>query len=89
MPDKEDIESTKAPLIEHLTELRKRLIHCVLAFVVCMVVCFAFWEPIFTFLTDPICNALLTRGQDFLDFNCGGLLHRGFIKMKKALSCHS
>jgi len=64
MPDKEDIESTKAPLIEHLTELRKRLIHCVLAFVVCMVVCFAFWEPIFTFLTDPICNALLTREQE-------------------------
>ncbi|MYE37617.1 MAG: twin-arginine translocase subunit TatC [Rhodobacteraceae bacterium] len=64
MPDKEEIESTKAPLIEHLTELRKRLIHCVLAFLVCMVISFAFWEPIFTFLTDPICNALLTRGQE-------------------------
>ncbi len=64
MPDTEDIESTKAPLIEHLTELRKRLIHCVLAFLVCMVISFVFWEPIFTFLTDPICNALLTRGQE-------------------------
>ena len=63
MPDQEDIESTKAPLIEHLAELRKRLIHCVLAFLVCMVVRFAFWEPIFNFLTEPICSALLARGQ--------------------------
>ena len=63
MPDQEDIESTKAPLIEHLAELRKRLIHCVLAFLVCMVVSFAFWEPIFNFLTEPICSALLARGQ--------------------------
>ena len=64
MPDQEDIESTKAPLIEHLAELRKRLIHCVLAFLVCMVISFAFWEPIFNFLTDPICNSLLARGQE-------------------------
>ncbi len=63
MPDQEDIESTKAPLIEHLAELRKRLIRCVLAFLVCMVACFAVWEPIFNFLTEPICNALLSRGQ--------------------------
>lgn len=63
MPDQDEIESTKAPLIEHLAELRKRLIHCVLAFLVCMVACFAVWEPIFNFLTEPICNALLTRGQ--------------------------
>ncbi len=60
----QDVESQKAPLIEHLTELRKRLIHCVLAFIVCMVACFAVWEPIFNLLTAPICDALLQRNQE-------------------------
>ncbi len=59
----DDIEATKAPLIEHLTELRQRLIRCVLAFIVGMVICFTVWEPVFNFLTDPICAALVDRAQ--------------------------
>jgi len=58
-----DMDSTRASLIEHLTELRKRLIYCFLAFLVGMVICFAFWEFIFQYLTEPICNALVLRGQ--------------------------
>ncbi|MCY3877703.1 MAG: twin-arginine translocase subunit TatC [Rhodobacteraceae bacterium] len=65
----EDLESTKAPLVEHLAELRKRLIRSVAAFLVGMVICFAVWNPIFNFLTQPICAALDTRGQD-----CGLIL---------------
>ncbi len=58
-----DIDDTRASLIEHLTELRKRLIYSFLAFLVGMVICFAFWEFIFQYLTEPICNALVLRGQ--------------------------
>ncbi|MCY4541415.1 MAG: twin-arginine translocase subunit TatC [Rhodobacteraceae bacterium] len=65
----EDIDATKAPLIEHLTELRTRLIRSVLAFIVGMVICFTVWEPIFHFLTDPICQALDDREQQ-----CGLIL---------------
>ena len=65
----DDIDATKAPLIEHLTELRQRLIRCVLAFVVCMILSFTVWEPIFDFLTDPICRALDDRQQQ-----CGLIL---------------
>ncbi|MCY4260894.1 MAG: twin-arginine translocase subunit TatC [Rhodobacteraceae bacterium] len=61
--DEDDVDNSRASLIEHLTELRKRLIYCILAFLVGMVVCFAFWEFIFQYLTDPICNALVERGQ--------------------------
>lgn len=65
----DEIEQTKAPLVEHLTELRTRLIRSVLAFVVGMVICFAVWNPIFNFLTQPVCSALETRNQD-----CGLIL---------------
>ena len=60
----DEIEESKAPLVEHLAELRTRLIRSVLAFVVGMVISFAFWNPIFNFLTQPICEALQLRNQD-------------------------
>jgi sec-independent protein translocase protein TatC len=40
----DEVESNAAPLIEHLTELRSRLIKSVLAFLVGMVVCFTIWN---------------------------------------------
>ena len=64
MTSTDDIEDSSAPLMEHLTELRTRLIRSVLAFIVGMVICFTVWNPIFNFLTQPLCDALATRGQD-------------------------
>ena len=61
---KDDIDDSTAPLIEHLTELRSRLIWSLLAFIVAMVACFTVADPIFNFLTRPICAALADRGQD-------------------------
>jgi sec-independent protein translocase protein TatC len=60
----EDINDSSAPLIEHLAELRNRLIYSVLAFLVGMVLCFTVWNPIFGFLTKPICAALADSSQD-------------------------
>ena len=65
----DDIEDSSAPLIEHLTELRTRLIRSAFAFLVGMVLCFTVWNPIFNFLTLPICSELNERGQD-----CGLIL---------------
>ncbi len=59
----DNIDESSAPLIEHLAELRTRLIWSILAFVVAMVLCYAVWKPIFNFLTLPICDALADRGQ--------------------------
>ncbi|MGB7079885.1 MAG: twin-arginine translocase subunit TatC, partial [Xanthobacteraceae bacterium] len=50
--DKE-IEATKAPLMEHLMELRSRLIKAAAAFVIGMVVCFFFARHIYDILTWP------------------------------------
>lgn len=65
----DDIDDSSAPLIEHLKELRTRLIWSVLAFVIAMVVCYFVWNPIFDFLTQPICHSLEKRGQ-----TCGLIL---------------
>ncbi|MDT8855466.1 twin-arginine translocase subunit TatC [Paracoccaceae bacterium Fryx2] len=58
------IEDSSAPLIEHLTELRNRIMYSIGAFLVGMILCFTVWNPIFNFLTQPICDALALRGQD-------------------------
>lgn len=64
MSHTDEIDDSSAPLIEHLAELRTRLIHCVVAFLVGMVLCFTVATPIFNFLTAPLCEVLNERGQD-------------------------
>jgi sec-independent protein translocase protein TatC len=49
----EDIESTKAPLIEHLIELRRRLIWTLLAIFAAFLVCLYFAKPIYNLLLFP------------------------------------
>lgn len=49
----EDIESTKAPLMEHLVELRSRLIKAVVAFGVTFALCFVFAKDIYNILVWP------------------------------------
>ncbi|SFP20096.1 twin-arginine translocase subunit TatC [Tranquillimonas alkanivorans] len=64
MSPTDEIEDSSAPLIEHLAELRTRLIHSVAAFVVGMVICFTVATPIFNFLTAPLCSELSDLGQN-------------------------
>ena len=49
----EDIDATKAPLIEHLIELRRRLMWALAAIFVAFVVCFWFAKPIYNLLLWP------------------------------------
>ena len=57
------IDDSSAPLIEHLAELRNRLIKSALAFIVGMVLCFTVATPIFNFLTAPLCTRWLNAGR--------------------------
>ena len=66
----DEMADTSAPLIEHLAELRTRLIRAALAFIVGMIICFTVWNPIFDFLTAPLCTALAANGQQ----GCGLIL---------------
>ena len=54
-----DIDDTKAPLLEHLIELRKRLLWSFGVLVVLFFACFYFAKDIFAFLVQP----LLAAGQ--------------------------
>ena len=66
----DDLDASTAPLIEHLTELRQRLIYSVSAFIVGMIICFTVWNPIFNFLTHPLCSAMALKGHS----DCGLIL---------------
>ncbi|HEY0275195.1 MAG TPA: twin-arginine translocase subunit TatC [Paenirhodobacter sp.] len=62
-PPEDQIDQSAAPLIEHLAELRNRVLYSLAAFVVAMIIAYSVWNPIFNFLTRPICTALEARNQ--------------------------
>lgn len=64
MSDTDELANTEAPLLDHLIELRRRLIYCVVALVLTFGGCFYFAKPIFGFLVQPLAEA----GQDKLIF---------------------
>ncbi|KPF73578.1 MttB family protein [Brevundimonas sp. AAP58] len=59
--DEAEIEASRAPLMDHLVELRNRLIVCVVAFVVGFIGCFIFADPIYAFLVKPFAVAAQFR----------------------------
>lgn len=63
MTNTDEIEDSSAPLIEHLAELRTRLIRSVIAFVIGIVVAFTVAEPILQFLVQPIEATLRELGD--------------------------
>jgi sec-independent protein translocase protein TatC len=74
MTDDDDIEASKAPLIEHLIELRRRLMWALLAIFVAFLVCFWFAKPIYNLLlwpyrlaagTDAPIEMIYTAPQEF------------------------
>jgi sec-independent protein translocase protein TatC len=49
----QDIDASEAPLIEHLIELRTRLIYCVLGFIAAFIFSFIFSDEILSYLVLP------------------------------------
>lgn len=59
-----EIESSSAPIMEHLVELRTRIIRSLLAFLVSMSISFYFADSIFNFLSLPVINLLDSYQQN-------------------------
>ncbi len=79
----QDIDSTEAPLIDHLIELRQRLIYCVIGVVVAFVAAFAFAGQIFNVLVQPFFWAL---GQSYdLELIYTSLPEKFFTEIKIGL----
>lgn len=56
-PDVAEIEASRAPLMDHLIELRQRLFIMVIAFIVALIGCYAFHSHIMKFLIHPLAVA--------------------------------
>lgn len=66
-PDEAAIEATRAPLMEHLVELRNRLFWCVIAVFVGFAVCFSVWQHILRWLLLPYEHAVIAvKGPEAL-----------------------
>ncbi len=62
--DDDEIESSSAPLIEHLIELRQRLMWAVGGFFIAFLISFYFAKPLFNFLVQPFRWAVEWAGLD-------------------------
>ena len=60
--EEERVEERRMPLIDHLIELRRRLFHSLIAFLITFLICFYFANPIFDFLVEPL--AALWEGEE-------------------------
>lgn len=60
----DDVEASRAPLMEHLIELRTRLIRSLIAFVLTFFVCFAFAKNIYNVLIWPFASTARGMGID-------------------------
>jgi len=78
----EDIEATKAPLLEHLVELRSRLIKALLAFFVTFIVCFFFAKQIYNILVWPF---VVVAGAEHSKFIYTALLEYFVTQIKLAV----
>ncbi|MGI8944154.1 MAG: twin-arginine translocase subunit TatC [Qipengyuania sp.] len=82
MPAIKDIDERQAPLLDHLIELRTRLVRSVLALLVAFGVCLYFADPILGFLIQPLKSAFPT-GEGQLIFT--KLYEVFFVELKVAL----
>lgn len=73
-----DIDETRAPLLEHLIELRRRLLWSLAALAVAFGACLYFARPIFAFLVQP----LLKAGQGRLIYT--DIFEAFFVNVKVA-----
>lgn len=73
-----DIDDTKAPLLDHLIELRRRLLMSVVALFAAFFICLYFAKPIFAVLVQP----LLAAGQGKLIYT--DIFEAFFVEVKVA-----
>jgi sec-independent protein translocase protein TatC len=80
--EEKEIEASKAPLMDHLVELRTRLIKALAAFFLAAFVCFFFARQIYNILTWPY---IWVAGAENSKFIYTGLLEYFVVQLKLAL----
>ncbi|MCE7795861.1 twin-arginine translocase subunit TatC [Sphingobium sufflavum] len=77
-----DLDESTAPLLEHLVELRSRLLRCVYALVLSGIVCYYFSDKIFAFLAQPLRDAYGPHGGKLVYTK---LYEAFFVQLKVAI----
>lgn len=62
--DEAEVEASKAPLVEHLIELRDRLKWAAIAFLVCFIGAYLVAEDIYAFLVRPLARIYADLGEE-------------------------
>jgi len=92
--DTENVEDSRAPLLDHLYELRSRLIYSIFAIILGFIICLFFVRPIFDLLVLPFESAITNVSADLIAEGQPGLegdliytqvLEFFFVKLKLAL----
>lgn len=78
------IEASRAPLIDHLVELRKRMTYSVIAIIITVVGCYLVSQNIFDFLVEPLRKAEEARGNPDFKLIYTHLLEAFFTQLKIA-----
>ena len=81
-PEPDEVDASKAPLMEHLVELRTRLIWSLMAFMVAFVGCYFVAKPIYQFLAMPLAHAL--EGQPERRMIATGVMETFFTYLRVA-----
>ena len=64
MSDTDEVENSAAPLIEHLAELRTRVLYCIYSLLAAVLFVFFFADPLLDFLVRPLAKILVEYGQE-------------------------
>jgi sec-independent protein translocase protein TatC len=88
--EEDEVEASRAPLLDHLTELRDRLFKAVIALVIAFIGCFLVAKQILLLLTQPFITALerergaaaAAQGMELVNTHAFGLF---FVELKVAL----
>ena len=61
--EKDHLNDHPMSLLEHLQDLRRRLLWSVLTFLVCFALCYHYAEDIYQFLVQPLGNVMRQQGE--------------------------
>lgn len=80
--EEESLEASRAPLLEHLMELRQRLMWVMIGVIIAFVACYLVADYIYAFLVQPLADAF--EGQEGRRMIYTGLHEAFFTKLKVA-----
>ncbi|GAB5458166.1 MAG: twin-arginine translocase subunit TatC [Henriciella sp.] len=82
----DEVDASRAPLLDHLKELRSRLIWSLVALAIATLGCYFFAQPLYNWLLRPLYNeAVIIRGQADFELIFTAPLEVFFVQLKLAL----